>query len=96
VRKELERTACPGPKRGIFVLVPSTSDHLFNLEQESKVVLTTERWQLRGLGRMSGPAQPGISPQTIHAPAIVVEVTPLQMHIEANGDGGHRETIDFW
>ena len=44
-----------GSERRVFLLIPTTSDHLFNLEQESKVVLTTECWQLRGLAKITQP-----------------------------------------
>jgi len=74
-----------GPERKVFLLVPTTSDHLFNLEQQAKVVLATERWQLHGLAKI---IQPGL----YH---YMVKVTPVRMQIEADGNSRHRETIDF-
>ncbi len=72
-------------ERKVFLLVPTTSDHLFNLEQQAKVVLATERWQLHGLAKI-------IQPRLYH---YMVKVTPVRMQIKADGNGRHRETIDF-
>src|SRR4051812_41330429 len=40
--------ACAVREDCVYVLVPSTVDHLFNLEHELEVVLTSPLWQLRG------------------------------------------------
>lgn len=87
----------------IYVLVPSTADHLFNLEHEKEVVLTTTMWQLRGaalaLGAVDGLH--GAAPREITARArteghALVEVFPIRMHIEPGGQRRYRETIDFY
>lgn len=87
--------SCRVHQARVFVLIPITSDHLFNLEHHPEVVLTTAHWQLRGLVSASEPAQPGVNGVEPRQPTVVVEVTPVQMHIEPAGDGGHRETVDF-
>lgn len=86
----------------VYVLVPSTADHLFNLEYDSEVVLTTHLWQLRGAALVLGDAAGlhGTAPRDVVARArtegyAVVEVFPLRMHIEAAGPRRYRETIDF-
>ena len=48
--------ACVVHERCIYVLVPSTVDHLFNLEHEFEVVLTSTLWQLRGAALAFGEA----------------------------------------
>jgi hypothetical protein len=87
----------------VYVLVPSTADHLFNLEHEAEVVLTTPLWQLRGaalaLGTVDGLH--GTAPHEISARArtaghALVEVFPIRMHIEPGGQRRYRETIDFY
>src|SRR5918912_3531761 len=40
----------------IYMLVPSTLDHLFNIEHELEVVLTGTSWQLRGAALVIGRA----------------------------------------
>ena len=86
----------------VYVLVPSTIDHLFNIEHEFEVVLTSATWQLRGaalaIGEVAG--RYSTAPDTIQARARVagttlVEVFPLRMHLEAIGPRRYRETIDF-
>lgn len=86
----------------VYVLVPSTADHLFNLEYNSEIVLTTHLWQLRGAALVLGDAAGlhGTAPRDVVARArtegyAVVEVFPLRMHIEAAGPRRYRETIDF-
>jgi hypothetical protein len=86
----------------VYVLVPSTVDHLFNLEHELEVVLTTPLWQLRGAalalsasGGLQGAAPDDISAQARAAGYTLVEVFPLRMHIEPVGRRRYRETIDF-
>jgi hypothetical protein len=86
----------------VYVLVPSTVDHLFNLEHELEVVLTSTLWQLRGaalaLGEPDGrhgTAPYNISARAKDAGATLVEVFPFRMHLEPAGRRRYRETIDF-
>jgi hypothetical protein len=86
----------------VYVLVPSTVDHLFNLEHELEVVLTSASWQLRGaaLALTQADGRQGTAPSDISARArnagyTLVEVFPLRMHLEPAGRRRYRETIDF-
>jgi hypothetical protein len=86
----------------IYVLVPSTADHLFNLEHELEIVLTNPLWQLRGAaldlsasGGPQGAAPFEISAQARNAGYTLIEVFPLRMHLEPAGRRRYRETIDF-
>jgi hypothetical protein len=94
--------ACLVRDRGVYVLVPSTSDQLFNIEHHTEVVLTTALWQLRGA------AQAFVEEHGRHNSAPcdlvwsahdqgyrVIAVFPLRMHIEAGSHRCYRETIDF-
>ena len=94
--------ACLVSENCVYVLVPSTVDHLFNLEHELEVVLTSLRWQLRGaaLALREGEQVRGSLPPEINSRAhrngwTPVEVFPLRMHLEAAGLRRYRETIDF-
>jgi hypothetical protein len=86
----------------VYVLVPSAADHLFNLEHETEVALTTAQWQLRGAALALGSAdgRHGTAPHELIVRArtaghMVVEVFPLRVHLEATGQRRYRETIDF-
>jgi hypothetical protein len=86
----------------VYVLVPSTVDHLFNLEHELEVVLTSTLWQLRGAALALGDAagRHGTAPYDISTRAgdagyTLVEVFPCRMHLEPAGRRRYRETIDF-
>jgi hypothetical protein len=86
----------------LYVPVPSTVDHLFNLEHELEVVLTNSLWQLRGAALalsdargLQGAAPPDISARASAAGYSLLEVFPLRMHLEPAGRRRYRETIDF-
>jgi hypothetical protein len=86
----------------VYVLVPSTVDHLFNLEHELEVVLTSALWQLRGaaLALSEGDELHGTAPEEVRLRArstghTLVEVFPLRMDLEVAGSRRYRETIDF-
>jgi hypothetical protein len=86
----------------VYALVPSTADHLFNLEYHTEVVLTTALWQLRGVALVIGGADGlhGTAPHDVSRCAkmaghTLVEMFPLRIHIEPAGPRRYRETIDF-
>ena len=86
----------------LYALVPSTADHLFNLEHSTELVLTATRWQVRGIGLMlgGGDGLHGTAPRALTTRArtegyTVVEVFPLRIHVEADESRRYRETIDF-
>jgi hypothetical protein len=94
--------ACMVREDCVYVLVPSTVDHLFNLEHELEVVLTSTLWQLRGAALAFGEAagRHGTAPDAICARAsdagcTLVEVFPFRMHLEPIGRRRYGETIDF-
>lgn len=94
--------ACVVRDACVYALVPSTADHLFNLEYHTEVVLTTALWQLRGATLILGGADGchGTAPHDVRERAAtegytLVEVFPLRMHLAAAGPRRYGETIDF-
>ena len=80
----------------IYILIPTTSDHLFNLETEPRVILTTPEWQLIGAAAMIEPAPALLalfnSPETRWQQ--LVEITPQRVQLEP-GQAQPRTTVDF-
>ena len=81
----------------LYLLVPRTSDHLFNLEHTPEVVVTTETWQLRGEARIALECPVGLAllQQPDAAWCDVVMVRPTRLQIERSGGSGYSETIDI-
>lgn len=99
---EASVVSCRVEANCIYLLVPSTADHLFNLEHSTELVLTAPHWQLRGAGlALSGAGgRHGTIPHGEISRAhrqgyVLIEVFPLRMHLEPDGDRLYRETIDF-
>ena len=89
--------ACESTGLLLYMLVPRTSDHLFNLEHNREVVVTTEAWQLRGVAGIAREQPVGLA--LLHQPDAawceVVAVRPTRLQIERQGGLGHAETIDI-
>jgi hypothetical protein len=96
---------CQADGLDLYLLLPKTSDHLFNLEQDHSVSLLTPQWEMKGEARMLAFHQAGraLFPEARAAPAgeewyILVRVAPRQMQIRREGaqpGWGNLETIDL-
>jgi hypothetical protein len=90
---------CEAVGMKLYLLVPSTSDHLLNLEFEPTAVVSTSEWQLHGRGFVLPLAQapPGLSlPRSPEAPGcILVEIRPIRLQINQPQGWGYGETIDI-
>ena len=69
-----------------------------NLEDDPTVVVTTIEWQLRGNGRILPLEAAPPDLRLVHSPeatgCVLIEVQPLQMHINQHNGWGFSETID--
>lgn len=83
----------------VYLLVPRTSDHLFNLEHNPNVTLLADGWELNGAAQTISPDQPGVPSGLLQTPeagwCALVRVAPQQIHILRVGGWGHLETIDL-
>jgi hypothetical protein len=83
----------------LYLLVPQTSDHLFNLEHDSTVTLLTARWELKGAAHILPPNAPAPSLELLQKPGaawcVLVRVEPAQMQIRKEEGWGHLETFDI-
>ncbi len=83
----------------LYLLVPQTSDHLFNLEQNPYVTLLSAGWELKGEARalLAGEAGPVL--ELFQEPGaewcVLVRVEAHKVNIRRGGDWGNVETIDL-
>jgi hypothetical protein len=87
---------CAGQGIILYLLVPDTSDHLFNLESEPEVAVTAETWGLRGTADIVQD-RPDVFSADQNQWHTVVRVTPVRLHIlpAKGGPANYAETIDF-
>jgi hypothetical protein len=90
---------CQAIKLNLYLLVPKTSDHLFNLEHDSTVTLLTAGWELRGEARVISPNALDIEMYLLREPGAewceLVRVDPGRMKVRREGSWGNLETIDI-
>jgi len=86
---------CAGRGTILYLLVPDTSDHLFNLESEPEVAVTTKGWRLHGLADIVQDKTDLFSADQRQWHT-VVRITPVRLHIlPDSGPANYAETIDF-
>ncbi len=89
---------CEADDLTLFLLVPASSDILFNLQTETAVVITTPRWQMEGevvvLPLSQAPPTLCLTRLPQAAGCVLVRVNCLRIHINWAEGWGYRETID--
>ncbi len=90
---------CEALDLDLYVLLPSTSDHLFNLEQDRRVALLTPEWSLQGKGRALTAQDPPPELKRLQPLLnewyVLVRVEPQQIAIRQREGWGFAETIDL-
>lgn len=90
---------CEAIDTEIYLLVPGTSDQLFNLENNAEAAVTTAVWQLRGVGRVlalaAAPPALRLLQRADAAGCVIVAIQPGQLQINHQDGWGYAETIDF-
>jgi hypothetical protein len=83
----------------LYLLVPKTSDHLFNLEHGSTVTLLAAGWELKGEAQIIPAGLLDLDFNLLREPGaewcVLVRVDPCQMQIRRQGGWGNLETIDI-
>jgi len=91
--------ACEAIELDVYLLIPQTSDHLFNLEHDSSVTLMTAGWELRGRAQITCQHAPGLELGILSKPeaewCVLVRIDPHQVHIRRDGGWGLLETFDL-
>ena len=95
---QVETLPCEAIGLALYVLVPRTSDLLFNLEHHTLVVISTDTWQARGTARLltpgSHPDQLALASRPEAAWCQVAEIHPIQLHVCPSAAEPVGETID--
>lgn len=90
---------CEAIDLDLFLLVPKTSDHLFNLEHNSTVTLVTTEWGLKGQAQVIPPDEWDRRLDLLQDSGadwcVLVRIEPWQMQIRREAGWGSIETIDL-
>lgn len=83
----------------LYILIPKTSDHLFNLEYASGVTLLSSSWEMKGEAKIVTPNKYEVELDLLNSPdtdwCVLVQVEPVQVQIRREGGWGTIETIDL-
>lgn len=83
----------------LYLLLPQTSDHLFNLEQDDRIALLAQEWELRGKGRALSPEEKhpelGLIRDDGFEWHVLIKVEPIQIRFRRAEGWGATETIDL-
>ena len=90
---------CAARELHVYLLLPSTSDHLLNLENDPLVVVTTAEWQVHGQARVLGAAERLAAGALLDAPgapwSVVIDVQPTRVTLARREGWGAAETIEL-
>jgi hypothetical protein len=90
---------CEAVGLDLYILVPHTSDHLFNLEHETTVTLLAAGWELKGKAQIVAPGTADLELDLSREPGaswcVLVRIAPCQVQILREGGWGNIETIDL-
>jgi hypothetical protein len=90
---------CEAKELALYLLVPRTSDHLFNLEHNCIATLLAAGWELKGETHIAATSPVGLDLDLLKEPGaewcVLVRVDPVRIQIRRAGGWGNIETIDF-
>ena len=97
---QAEALSCEAVGLALYVLVPRTSDLLFNLEGGTLVMATADTWQVRGVARLlplgEYPDRLAIARTPEAAWCEVAEIFPTRLTLRPPPGRSQGETIDIW
>ncbi|MBP6468982.1 MAG: hypothetical protein KBE23_01235 [Chloroflexi bacterium] len=89
---------CESDGLALYLLVPASSDVLYNLETETAVIITTPHWQMEGEARVCYLAQTPSTVQLAQLPqapgCVLVAICCQRIHFNWTDGWGYRETLD--
>jgi hypothetical protein len=96
---QVSELPCEALELDLYLLVPQTSDHLFNLENVATVSLLTDIWDLNGEAQILLPSSINLKLDMVRGPeaqwGVLVRVRPSKLQIRKEDGWGNLETIDI-
>ena len=90
---------CEAIGLALYLLVPQTSDHLFNLEHDASITVLTAGCELKGQAQIISRGAPDLDLDLWREPGaawcVLVRVEPAQIQIRSERGWGNLETIDL-
>ena len=90
---------CEAAGLSLYLLVPRTSDHLFNLEENPDVTLLAAGWEMSAQARIFNGDPFGLGLSLLDEPGAewyaLVCIEPVRMQIRRPDGWGTLETIDL-
>lgn len=107
---QISRVASESDDLTLYVFIPSSSDHLLNLECRREVVIAVDEWELQGTARLVAsdeiPAVINLSGYSTNPNrpfcarnqtwGCTVEIRPTRLTFHSPIGQGNIETIDFF
>ncbi len=94
---QASEVACQAMGLTLYLLIPQTSDHLYNLKHQSGVSLLADAWSLKGEARLVSPS--GLDLELLSTPGAewcrLVRVDPYRVEIRRPSGWGNLETFDL-
>jgi len=96
---QVSEVPCEALGLHLYVLLPRTSDHLFNLGHDPSVTLLAAGWVLKGKARLLLPDTLNLELGLLHTAeeegCVLGQVDPCRVHIRKEQGWGFVETIDL-
>ena len=96
---QLAEFPCQAVDLDLYLLLPWTSDHLFNLEHDPCVTLLTPSWELKGQARLISSTPPDLDLDLLREPAAawsaLLQVTPSRIQVRRSQGWGYLETLEL-
>jgi len=94
---QLSEFPCEAADLEIYLLLPQTSDHVFNLESNQTVSLLTNAWAMKGKAKVV--CGESMNLELLRSPerewSVLVQIEPSTIQIPGDRGWGNAETIDL-
>lgn len=91
--------SCSACDLSLYLLLPATSNHLYNLEVNPEVGIFTPEWEMKGraclLAGSEVPAGLDFQENTVAAWCVIVRVNPILLQVKGKQGWSILETFEF-